>query len=905
MADGAFPVPIFRPKLHRPLVAPDIVPLEDQLERLEAGRERPLTLVSAPAGYGKSTLIAGWLEGREEPSVWLTLDEADSDLRVLLSHLIAGLREEFPEVGEELLDAIRGPDLPPSRVLAGLLVNDLDHLGARVVVTLDDYHRIQVSEVHGLIDSLLEHPQPGLHLVVITRRDPPLSSRSLRARGHLTEVRIEDLRLEPGEAATFVEQVSQRPISEVTASRLHQGTEGWPAGLRLAALALRRRSDATEVLAELDWGFMHIQQYLIGEVLAQQPPEVQDYLRRTSILERMCAPLCEVVGPGNGGKALSGLEFVEIIEREGLFLIPEDEIGEWYRYHHLFQDLLHIQLAASATPAEIAALHSRAAHWLERHGWVEEALHHHVLGAEPAEAEGAIVRHRLEMLDGEQWHRLATCLHLVPSDLVDQSIDLQILAALSADKRGRYVEMEQALDRAEELLAESSAEGSSQDSRRGQVEMMRAGLLAHLAQGREARGRAEQALELLPEEDLSDRAYALFILACGLQMTGDRAKAHVVLGQELERHARDSATFHGRLLQALGLVEWLSGELSSLRQIAITGIEVGERQELEETAVWSRFFLGAAQYHLGELDEAKATLDPVVRNRFGPSFHIHVMSVQVTSFVEQALGHPGRARELVGSLAEHLLEIGNESYRRYVGALQAELAVRQGRRAEALRWATNYQPGTRWAGYHFSEPELIAVKVLLLEGTDDGLERAHEMLKDLHAFYSSSHNNLFLIETLALQALYFAARGAADKAVERLGEAISLARPNGFIRLFVDLGVGLGPLLHRLDLDGEGLRYVGRILAALKADSALQVATAQGKTSHPIELVESLTPREVEVLSLIALHLSNKEIGERLFISPETVKHHVKNLYGKLEVHNRRDAVAKANGLGILDATLH
>jgi LuxR family maltose regulon positive regulatory protein len=279
---------------------------------------------------------------------------------------------------------------------------------------------------------------------------------------------------------------------------------------------------------------------------------------------------------------------------------------------------------------------------------------------------------------------------------------------------------------------------------------------------------------------------------------------------------------------------------------------------------------------------------------------MHIMSVQVMTLIEQTRGRPDRARELVGSLAEHLLEIGNESYREYVEALQAELDLRQGRRAKALRWAMDFQAGTRWAGYHFSVPELTAAKVLLFEGEDDCVEKGGRMLEELHTFYSSSFNNLFLMETLALQALYFDARGDRDEAVERLGEAIALARPSGFIRLFADLGADLAPLLHRLDVDEEGLEYVGRILSTLRAETERGPVVVKGETAHPPELVEGLTSRELDIVALLALHLSDKEIGARLFISPGTVKHHTKNLYGKLAVHSRRDAVAKAKGLRIL-----
>jgi LuxR family maltose regulon positive regulatory protein len=897
-----YPVPILRPKLHRPMVAQDVVPLEEQFKRLETGRDSPLTLVSAPAGYGKSTLVSGWLERSEEPSVWLALDEADNDPRTFLSHLVAALREEFPHLGKELVGAIRGQELPPSSVLAGVLGNELDDLDRRVVVALDDYYRVKSAAVHDFIDCLLEHPPRGLHLAVITRRDPPLRTRSLRANGQLMEVRMDALRLGPQEAATFLERATGRSVSEKTASRLHQATEGWPAGLRLASLALLRRNDGDEFLEGLDVGLPNAQRYLVSEVLAQQPPGVQDYLRKTSILEQMCAPLCEVLAAQDDGTdAISGAEFREVLEREGLFIVPMDKEGEWFRYHHLFKDLLRIQLEANATPAEINTLHGKAADWLGRNGSLEEALPHYSRSAEPAEEiESVVVRHFRAMREDEQWHRLANGLEMVPPEISHQSIDVQIIAALCADKRGRYGEMAQALDRAEELSAEATAEDRPHDTQRGQIGMMRAGLLAHLAQGREALERGESALRLLPDEALSDRAYALIMIACGLRMTGDLPRARLVLGEESERGGRESANFQGQLLQARCLIEWMSADLSSLRQCATAGLEFGQRHEQEETAIWSRFFLGAVHYHRGELQEAEAALAPVVESRYGPSFHIHILSVEVMAMVEQARGRPAQARELVDSLATHLLAIGNESYREYVEALQTELDLRQGRHRKALRWAMGYQAGTRWAGYHFSEAELTAAKVLLFEGDDDGVEKAGRMLEELRVFYASSCNNLFMIETLALQALFFAQRGAEDEAVARLADAIALARPSGFVRPFVDLGTGLAPLLHRLDLDQEGLQYVGRILSTLSAESERQPVEASGKITQSPELVEALTPREHEILSLLALHLSNKEIGARLFISGETVKHHVKNLYGKLAVHSRRDAVAKATGLGIL-----
>ena len=464
MASREQAVPIIRTKLHRPPVTRDILCREALHARLDEAGQQALTLVCAPAGYGKSTVVSYWLETRGGPGAWLSLDDTDSDVRTFLGYLVAAVQSVFPEACAVTQAQLEAEALAPLPVLAGCLGNDLDDLEEPLVLVLDDYHCIKEPAVHELMNHLLKHPPGPLQLVVISRRDPPLLFGALRAHNTLTEIRMRDLMFTLFETTEFLEQSIGQTVGSNTLARLQEKIEGWPAGLRLAALALRHHADADAFLRGFDGAATAVHDYMIEEVLAQQLPAVVDCLCKSSILNRFCAPLCEVVGADPADKEadhFDGATFIRLLEDSGLFCIDLDERGEWHRYHHLFQELLQRQLKAKFTPDKIAGLHRRAASWFEARGLLEEAIHHALQADGPAEAGRLMVRHRNDILNQEQWHRLTRWLNLLPVEVVDENPELLLLKAWQQKQEGHYAEVFKLLDRIEERIGDGPPLASS------------------------------------------------------------------------------------------------------------------------------------------------------------------------------------------------------------------------------------------------------------------------------------------------------------------------------------------------------------------------------------------------------------------------------------------------------------
>ena len=471
---------------------------------MDLGLETPLTLVSAPAGYGKSTLVSHWIESLDHPTAWLSLDVADGDLTVFTSYLIAAIRTLFPDACRETEALIAAPNLPPVSVLGGCLVNELDEIDTSFVLTLDDYHRIAPgSDVHELIGFILNHPPALLRLVIVTRRDPPLTIASMRASRRLTDVRAKDLKFSTSDITAFLETTAGLSIGEEALANLQQQTEGWAVGLQLVALHLRHVDDPDGFLKELSGGIHHIREYLVQEVLAERSPRMRDWLLRTSILDNFCAQLCDALRADDDtdeGSDFDGRRFVDELQRNNLFAISLDDQQEWFRYHHLFRALLNNVLLREWDSEEVAGLHARASAWFVEQGLIDEAVRHALAAGDVQSAMRLVERHRYEQLNTEQWSQLERRLQLLPDDAVAANPVLLSTKALIHDFRGQVAEEFALRDRAEVLLSTLPAESPARKEVEGEIAFMTALEAFFSGDGDRALECAERALSLLPLE---------------------------------------------------------------------------------------------------------------------------------------------------------------------------------------------------------------------------------------------------------------------------------------------------------------------------------------------------------------------------------------------------------------------
>ena len=893
MAKPQLKHPIIRTKLNRPPVAGDFVYREGLNALFVENSDHPLTLVSAPAGYGKSTAVSHWLETHDRPIAWLSLDETDSDVRAFLSYVVAAVQSVFPEACAETLQLLKANVLPPLPEVAGCLCNDLDVLEESLVLVLDDYHHIGYQGVHELINFLLKHPPEPVQLIIITRRDPPLLLGALRAHNNLAEIRVRDLMFKPSETKAFLEQATGQALSITAIAHLQHSTEGWVTGLRLATLAARQHSDVDAYLRRFDRNISGIQDYLIEEVLEKQPPGLAEFICKAAVFSRFCAPLCEAIGvvPVDAADvSVDGSDYIEWLKDSGLFCISLDQQGKWYRYHHLFREQLQGQLKKRLTPDEIAALHQQAAVWFESQGLLEEAIHHLLEADDPAAVGRLIVRHRNELLNEEQWLRLGNWFEQLPAQTLDDNAELLMLKAWKLKTDGCYAEAFVLLDQIEQRINDGSPDASS-ESLRGSVDCMRALQNNKAGQGQQARQYAQDALLRLPADYLSERAYSYLCLAMAMQQVGELAGVRKLIHEALADDSVPPGTFQGRLYAALCIVKWIAADVRLMRSSARQYFELGEAVQLGESMVASRYFLGMAEYALDKLPNAERILVPIIGETKSANIEASTEGTFVLASVYQATGRPDQARQIIDSLCEQLLKAQNLVLLQKARAYQADLALRQGQMETAVNWADGFDPDPLVNAYQFYEPRITLARVLITRATADSLAQAGRLLARLQKFYSQIHSTRCLIQVLALKAGLSAAEGDDETALAALAQAVSLSLPGGSIRLFVDLGPELAELLNRLDLDAEGKRYVERILDAFQSDGKAQAGDA---------LEPPLTKRELEILELLAQELSNKQIADQLFIAPATVKRHTENIYQKLNVPGRHQAVVKAGALSII-----
>ena len=887
-------VSIVRSKLHRPRVIGDFVARSELLTQLEAGCALPLTVLVAPAGYGKTSLVAHWLAGRDGLAAWLSLDAEDSDPLAFVSYFVAALRRTLPAACPETLGCLAAQPPPSSADLAASLSNDLEALSAPLVLVLDDYQRIDSAPTHALLDRLLARPSTALHLVVISRGDPPLSLGALRVRRALSEIRLPDLQWARREMATLIERCVGCAVSGEVVDTLHNQSEGWPVGVRLLALALRHGGSGEEPGGSRGASLPQLEQYFVEEVFSRHSERTRDWLLRTSILDRFCAPLCDALlaDGATSGERLDGREFMRFVSSGAVLCSAVDDHLDWYRYHRLFQQFLRRQLGRQHAAGEIAELHRRAAAWFESNGLLEEAIGHVLAGAGAAAAGHLLAHHRNALSNRKQRHRLERCLRLLPADSIELDPELLLLKAWLMHHQGRHRESPAVLDRIEALVAGDAA---VLEALHGSVLALRS--VHSYLEGRAdvAVTQAEQALRCLPVDCLDACVIAQAVVAGARQMSGDLVGARQWIHEALARAPGPIDVCQAPLVASLCFIDWMAADLAALQWTASQHSSVaGNHFGSHGTLALGCYFHGLVHYQRNELALAEATLLPAL----AAQQHVPLVGCRseislVLAAVYQAQGQADRARQVVEAVCQRLRRNGDFSTLFRAQACQADLDLRQGRIDQAREWARNFDPGPFQLVYRFfNAPHLTLARVWIAEGSADSREQAGRLLQLLEAELAAGHNVRFLLEVLALQALLQHSQGDEGAAADLLGRAVLLAQPGGFIRLFVDLGQDLVQPLKRLNPDQGNARYVGQILAAFNDDWLVSAGRQQ--------VGADLTRRELKILKLLAVRLSNIEISQELCISRATVKRHTQNIYRKLRASSRREAVIRARTLNIL-----
>jgi LuxR family maltose regulon positive regulatory protein len=896
-------------KLFIPPTRPELVHRPRLIERLNASA-RPnckLTLISTPAGFGKTTLISEWVQtvdGATPPITiaWLSLDEGDNDPARFLAYLIAALNQAEggeAEIGKGSLSMLHSPQQPPAKAVLTPLINEIATISDRMILVLDDYHAIESSQVDEALAFLLENLPPQLHLVIVTREDPRLPLSRLRVRGQLTELRAADLRFTSSEAAEFLNQVMGLDLSTQDIAALERRTEGWIAGLQLAAISMQGHRDAASFIKSFTGSNRLVLDYLIEEVLNQQTQDVQNFLLQTAILNPMTGSLCDAVTSQENSQTI-----LEMLERANLFIIPLDGERQWYRYHHLFAELLRQRLRQTQSE-KLPILHIRAGQWYDRQGLKREAIKHFLAGRDYQGAAELISAIAIDIIQQGEHTTVAGWVDAIPEEFAKGKPYLCVLHAWALQLMGQLETAEAYLIDAENTLdSQKYKDDGDADTILGLVHSRRAYATFMFGEHDKTISYAHQALDQLPETAALIRAQTALFLGIAYRYQGQ-------LQEALETYNEISAiiqTIDGNSIVVLyylhvGDLYTEMAQLHRAKELYEQALEFTERHTGRPDMPFSGYVyvsIGRILRQWNQLEDAyRLTSKGLALCRDWNVADILALSCIELAYTYQALGNDDRAR---ASLQEaiQIMEGFSAWGVKYVAGYQAKLNLAFGDLEAAEDWAQANDLVIDGDFEFHREIEYLALARVLI--AQQQYEQAYTLAERIYRIAQETGKRQTELEGLILLALVSSNRGEMDRALVYLERALSIGEPEGFIRFFVDEGPPMARLLYEALAREIAPDYVRRLLAAFPVAGTEQSKATESQVFEA-DLIEPLSDREIEVLHLIAEGLTNQEIAARLYLSLNTVKVHTRNIYGKLDAHNRTQAVTKARALGILPST--
>ncbi len=892
---------IIQTKLNRPHAPGDLVPRPELIERLDRGRQRPLTLVTAPAGYGKSTLLGHWLDTMPgQPSAWLSLDKNDDNLVSFLTYFVAAIQTMFPRIGQETAALLSLTEDTPQRVLLATLINELNTIEEAFILVIDDYHTIHTADTQRFMVEMVTYVPDRMHLALASRRDPHLPLVQFRAKDQVTEIRAHDLRFTMAEANAFLRRNWGEAFNKAAAKNIYERSEGWATGLRLAVLSLGRFGDLDSLEELLQASDRFVVDYLMTETLSNQRDAIQEWLLKTAVLERFCPSLCEAVCSSmdeDGRDTLDGRSFIKHLTDNNLFVIPLDAHGTWFRFHHLFGQFLREETRRRYPAEEVIEFQQRAAQWLAQNRLVEESLTLFLAAGNVNGAADLVEQNVRSLLDDDRWHILESWIAKLPDPVIRERPALLLAKAWEAFHQFNLSAIPQIVEAATSILKGDQSEQPLWV----EVDFFWGHHWYWLGQYNQSLKRLERALDHIPKDHYFARGETE--LFWGLAMHASNRREEAV--QQLERWFFEDPQMHpgrlDKLVGALIFVHLLAGKLPEALAFTRRQKTIAEEHDIRYIQAWINYLFGLIQFQRNDLPGAAGFFAKAARNRYVLHDRAAVDSLVGLAVTRQLLGRYDDARAAVQDLLDLAWESKNASYLTIARSCQARLALLQGDTSAARGWinATDLGASEQNLFFWLEIPHLTESKLLIAESTEASLATATEELANLRQLAEGSNNIGQLIEILVLQVRLYRKQERTKEALDVLGKALSLAAPGGWLRPFVEAGPEITELYLRLSPKGGVGSFLEKIRRMmLLSDDQKRSPGRQADGAYALE--ETLTFREREVLGLLAAEMSNQEIAAELVISPNTVKRHAGSVYRKLDVGNRRQAVIKAKRLGLL-----
>ena len=894
-------------KLHRPPISREHVYRDHLIDLLDKNLYKPLTLVSAGAGYGKSMLISSWLEKSKLAYAWLSLSDDDNDIRILIDGLSTSIRKEFPKALGHISDFLEAPALPSLNVLSESFINGLDEIDKEFVLVLDDYHLIQNMQINELINKLLQFPPQLMHLVIISRSDPFLNLSSLRAHSRINEIRMAGMSFNESEIGELLKNIFQTESSIEISHKLMQQTEGWITGLRLLLLMVKKGEGLNETFEKIFSINPRTINFLLEEVILNQPEPIRDCIMKMSILDQFCDELVDQLCfpiAKNLKDDSSGKEVIQTLLNANLFTISLDYEGKWYRFHHLFQEMLQNQLKKQHSIKEINAYHLKASEWFDKNSYKEDAVKHALKANDIKGAVAMVNGYRYELLETGQMYRLNRLINFLPESIIEETPALLITKAFIVEYQGLVPESMEFMEKAKAVLIDLPLESPEMNAILGEVETIEGELKLLYGDTKGAFESSNKALELLPASASYAKSYALGIQVLCYQMANDIENVN----NAAIKFPPDANLSITRMQLWYAIAYAMEGNLMRMKKSALNLIKLGEKHMHLESVVFGKYYISVAHYLSNEDEQAIPYLEKVVKDpHIARPFYL-VQCAFLLSVIYIEKGEAEKADKLMEFIIQHFEEINNIHANAFANAVQVELALKKKNIDKAL--LLNKQQDSYdlmpliWFVY---VPQLTPIKIKLGINTAESITEALQMLTLIEKSLRQTHKKTILIDVFILQAVALKAQKKEKDALEKITEALSLSSFGNCIRTYVDYGMELKDLLNGLSETNENREHIRMILKAIDDRDSKQrksMPNDEEKVVLPLRdnvISDTLSFRELEVLELVGQGLRNKEISELLFVQPGTVKQHLKNIFSKLDVSNRFMAVNRAEELNLIN----